>query len=303
MGEWAIWSEFIGVLPQLLMNGLIAGGIYALIAIGYTMVYGILRFINFAYGEIAMAGAYTAFIAIVWLKWPLWMAALLSLAVCALLGVLIDFVAYKPLRKASRLSSLITAIGVSILLQNLAALFFGTEIKTFRQGPIEQGLQVFGAYVTPTQITIIGTAFFLMFALHYFVTHTRLGKAIRATADNMELATVVGIDSEKVIRTTFAIGSGLAAAAGILIAVEQNIEPTMGVMPGVKAFTAAVVGGIGSIHGAMLGGMLIGFAENLGVWFLPSGYKDAIAFVVLIFFLLFKPKGLLGGRLEEDVRA
>ncbi len=290
------------MLPQLLMNGLIAGGIYALIAIGYTMVYGILRFINFAYGEIAMVGAYTAFVAIVWLKWPLWLAALAALAVCSLLGVAIDFVAYKPLRNANRLASLITAIGVSILLQNLVALFFGSEIKTFRQGPVEQGLQVFGAYITPTQIFIIGTALFLMFALHYFVSRTRLGKAIRATADNMELAKVIGIDSEQVIRASFAIGSALAAAAGVLIALEQNIEPTMGVMPGIKAFTAAVVGGIGSIHGAMLGGLLIGFVENIGIWFLPSGYKDAIAFVVLILFLLFKPKGLLGGKAEEDVR-
>src|SRR3989338_1506131 len=284
------------------MNGLIAGGIYALIAIGYTLIYGILRFINFAYGEIAMVGAYTAFVAIVWLKWPLWLAALAALAVCSLLGVAIDFVAYKPLLNANRLAPLITAIGVSILLQNLVALFFGSEIKTFRQGPVEQGMQVLGAYITPTQVAIIGTALLLMFALHYFVSRTRLGKAIRATADNRELAKVIGIDSEQVIRTSFAIGSALAAAGGGLIALEQNIEPTMGVMPGIKAFTAAVVGGIGSIHGAMLGGLLIGFVENIGVWFLPSGYKDAIAFVVLIFFLLFKPKGLLGGKLEEDVR-
>lgn len=297
-----MWSEFFAVLPQLLMNGLIAGGIYSLIAIGYTMIYGILRFINFAYGEIAMVGAYAAYTAIVWLHWPLWAGVLAALAVCSLLGVAIDFVAYKPLRKANRLSSLITAIAVSLLLQNLVALFYGNEIKTFREGPVEQGMNFFGAFITPTQVTIIATAFLLMAGLYWFVAKTKLGKAIRATADDMELAKVVGIDSEKVIRTTFALGSGLAAAAGVLIALEQNIEPTMGVMPGIKAFTAAVVGGIGSIQGAMLGGMLIGLVENIGIWFLPSGYKDAIAFVVLIFFLMFKPKGLLGGKLEEDVR-
>ncbi len=300
-------AEFLSVLPQLIANGIIAGGIYALIAIGYTMVYGLLKFINFAHGEVAMVGAYVAFALIAVMGWEMLPAFAIAMVVCAVVGIIIERVAYKPLRKSHKLSQLITAIAVSLFLQNLLALFFGNEIRTFRTGQIVKGLEIFAGtpieiVITPTQITIILTAIVLMVALELFVKRTKMGKAIRAASDNPELSTVLGIDTNKVITVAFAIGSALAAAAGVLIALEQNIEPTMGVVPGVKAFTAAVVGGIGSIPGAMVGGMFIGLAENIGIWFLPSGYKDAIAFVILIAFLLFKPTGFFGGKKEEEIR-
>ncbi len=293
----------MSILPQLIANGIIAGGIYALVALGYTMVYGILKFINFAHGEIFMVGAYVAWTASVLLGFPLIVATIIAMLTAAILGFLIEKVAYKPLRHAGRLSPLITAIGVSLFLQALALLIFGAQIRTFGTGTVEAGIPILGAIITKLQITIIIVSLVLMILLHLFVKYTRLGKAMRAVADNPEVASIIGIPVDRIISTVFIIGSALAAIAGVLVGLEQNLQPTMGVSIGIKAFTAAVVGGIGNIYGALLGGFLIGLAENIGIWFIPSGYKDAIAFVILILFLLVKPTGLFGAKQEEEVRA
>ena len=293
----------MSIAPQLIANGIIAGGIYALVALGYTMVYGILKFINFAHGEIFMVGAYVAWTASVLLGFPLIVATIIAMLTAAILGFLIEKIAYKPLRNAGRLSPLITAIGVSLFLQALALLIFGAQIRTFGTGTVEAGIPILGAVITKLQITIIVVSLVLMILLHLFVKYTKLGKAMRAVADNPEVASIVGIPIDNIISTVFIIGSALAAIAGVLVGLEQNLQPTMGVSIGIKAFTAAVVGGIGNIYGALLGGFLIGLAENIGIWFIPSGYKDAIAFVILILFLLVKPTGLFGAKQEEEVRA
>ena len=284
----------MSIVPQLITNGIIAGGIYALVALGYTMVYGTLKFINFAHGEIFMIGAYIAWLFNMLFGVNMIIAFLISIISCSILGFLIEKIAYKPLRNSPRLVPLITAIGVSIFLQSLALIFFGADIKTFRSGTIERGINVFGATITKLQIAIIITSLIMMLLLHLYVKYSKTGKAIRAVSDNPELASTIGINTDKVISTVFIIGSALAAIAGILIGMEQNLQPTMGIPVGVKAFTAAVVGGIGNIYGALLGGFLIGLIENIGIWFIPSGYKDAIAFLVLLIMLFFRPQGLFG---------
>lgn len=291
----------MSLLAQLLVNGLVAGGIYALVAVGYTMVYGVLKFINFAHGELVMLGAFVTYTLAVPMGLGILPAFLLAVPLVAAVGVVIERAAYRPLRRASRLAPLITAIGVSILLQSLAILLWGPEIRSFSIAPA-RGMEFFGATVTPIQILIVLASVALMGLLHLLVERTKMGKAMRATADSLETASVVGIDTDRVIAWVFALGSALACVAGVLIALEENMEPTMGTLIGIKAFTAAVVGGIGNIKGAMVGGFLIGIVENLGIWKLPAGYKDAIAFVILLGVLLFRPTGLFGEKLEEEVR-
>ncbi|MEK6861335.1 MAG: branched-chain amino acid ABC transporter permease, partial [Nanoarchaeota archaeon] len=227
----------MSIIPQLIANGIIAGGIYSLVALGYTMVYGILKFINFAHGEIFMIGAYIAWLFNVVFGVNILIAFLISMIGCAILGFIIEKVAYKPLRKASRLAPLITAIGISLLLQSIALLLFGAQIRTFRTGTIERGIPILGASITKIQIIIILVSLILMLLLHFFVKYSRTGKAIRAVADNPELASTIGINVDKVISIVFIIGSALAAAAGVLIGIEQNLQPTMGVSIGIKAFT------------------------------------------------------------------
>lgn len=288
----------MSIVPQLIANGIIAGGIYALVALGYTMVYGILKFINFAHGEIVMIGAYIAWLLAVLLGVNIMLAFFVSCITCGILGFLIEKIAYKPLRNRSRLAPLITAIGVSLLLQSVALLAFGAQIRTFQSGIVEKGISILGASITKLQLVIIVVALALMVTLHLFMRHTRTGKAMRAVADNPVVAATVGINVDKVISAIFVTGSVLAAAAGVLVGMEQNLQPTMGVSIGIKAFTAAVIGGIGNIYGALLGGYLMGLVENISVWFLPSGYKDAISFFVLIIMLLIRPQGIFG-KLEE----
>ncbi|MBT3405759.1 branched-chain amino acid ABC transporter permease [Candidatus Woesearchaeota archaeon] len=293
----------MSIVAQLIANGIIAGSIYALVALGYTMVYGILKFINFAHGEVYMLGAYFAYVLAKVYHVPIVAAFIISMILCAIVGVIIERVAYRPLRKSTRLAPLITAIALSIFLQSLALLVWGSEIRTFRTGEISKGHNILGAIVTDTQLMIIATTIVLMLLLWLFIKKTKLGKAMRATADNLEVAKLIGINTDRVIATVFAIGSALAAAGGILIGIEQNLEPTMGVTIGIKAFTATVVGGIGNIWGAVVGALLIGLVENIGIWFIPSGYKDAIAFVILVIMLIFKPSGIFGSGREEDIRA
>ena len=292
----------MSLLAQLIANGIIAGSIYALVALGYTMVYGILKFINFAHGEVLMMGAYFAYTGVHVFALPLWIAALVAMALAALLGIIIERVAYRPLRFSGRIVPLITAVAMSLLLQSVALIIWGGDIRTLRQGNVTAGREILGAIVTNHQLIIILSTAIILFFLFLFLKYTRLGKAMRAATDNLSLAQTLGINVNRVIMVTFAIGSALAAFAGVLIGVEQTIEPTMGVTLGIKAFTAAVVGGIGNVPGAVLGGFAIGLAENLGIWFIPSGYKDAIAFFILIIMLIFKPTGILGESKETDVR-
>lgn len=306
-------SEFF----QHLVNGLTLGGIYALIALGYTMVYGILKFINFAHGDILMVGAYIGLFVFdflrgdtplgIWWFLAFLIAMLCSMAFCAALGMFIERVAYKPLRKATRLAPLLSAIGVSFVLSNLAAWLFGTQSRKleypFDNTPIVIGSGNNVVSITPHQILILVASTIMMIILKLFVDRTRMGKAMRATSLDQDTAKLMGINSNSVISLTFAIGSALAAVGGMLIALDFKVYATMGTMVGLKAFVAAVVGGIGNISGAMLGGLLLGLLETFGVALLgiPTGYKDAIAFGVLILILLFKPDGLLGKNEKEKV--
>ena len=293
---------------QQIINGLSLGSIYALIALGYTMVYGILKLINFAHGEVFMVGAYTGFYAAGALGvagfearnqgFPLYLAILvllLAMAAAALLGMTIEFLAYRPVRSAPRLTPLITAIGVSLFLQNAGMLLFSPNPQRYPAILSEVRFELFGVIVTNIKLTIFAVALCLMLGLHLFVQKTWTGRAMRALSFNIDAAKLMGIDTNRVIRSTFAIGSGLAAAGGILFGLDQiTINPLMGVMTGLKAFVAAVLGGIGSIPGAVVGGLLIGLAEQLTAGYLSPEYRDAITFVILILILLLKPEGLLG---------
>jgi branched-chain amino acid transport system permease protein len=293
---------------QQIINGLSLGSIYALIALGYTMVYGILKLINFAHGEVFMIGAYAGLYAANALgidafeasgrSFPLYLAALVliaAMAAAAGLGMLIEFLAYRPVRNAPRLTPLITAIGVSLFLQNVGMLLFSPNPQRYPPILREVRFEVFGVILTNIKLTIFGVAIALMLGLHLFVQKTWTGRAMRALSFNMDAAKLMGIDTNRVIRSTFAIGSGLAAAGGILFGLDQiTINPLMGVLTGLKAFVAAVLGGIGSIPGAVVGGLLIGLAEQLTAGYLSPAYRDAITFVILIVILLLKPEGLLG---------
>jgi branched-chain amino acid transport system permease protein len=304
-------SQFL----QQLINGLSLGSIYALIALGYTMVYGILKLINFAHGEVFMVGAYAGYYVAGAMgvdaleaqhrAFPLYLALLvlvLSMACAALLGVAIEFFAYRPLRSAPRLTPLITAIGVSLFLQNAAMLLFSPNPRRYPAIVREVRFEFAGVIVTNIKLTIFGVALALMAGLHMFVQKTWTGRAMRALSVNIDAAKLMGVDTNRVIRATFALGSGLAAAGGILFGLDQiTITPLMGVLTGLKAFVAAVLGGIGSIPGAVAGGLLIGLAEQLTAGYLSPDYRDAITFVILILVLLIRPQGLFGVVRPEKV--
>lgn len=295
---------------QHLINGLSLGAIYALIALGYTMVYGVLQLINFAHAEVFMLGAFAGFYANKWL--PLFAAAprftlilLIAMASAAAIGMLIERLAYRPLRNSPRLNALITAIGVSLLIQSIGQLpwFMGPAPQYFPALLPNRPIFTWGqATLNGLQLTTIVTTLALMFALHRLVFHSRMGLKMRAVAFDRGTAALMGIDANRIIVATFALGSALAAAAGILVGLNYpRIEPTMGVMLGLKAFVAAVLGGIGNIQGAMLGGLLIGMTESLVVGYGTSSYRDAVAFGVLIAVLLVRPTGLLGKASVEKV--
>lgn len=297
---------------QQIANGLTVGGVYALIALGYTMVYGVLELINFAHGEVYMIGAYLGIIFFGLftatgltsqsLIISLTLTFLLSTMFCAAYGFTIERVAYRPLRDAPRLSPLISAIGVSIFLQNFVMLTQGATDKVFPQLFSVAGIEFLGVRLTYLQVFIILISLLLMFILHLFITRTRFGKAMRAVAQDRVMASLVGVDIDAVISLTFIIGSALASVAGIMVAMYYGlVNYSIGYIAGIKAFTAAVVGGIGSIPGAMFGGILLGLVESLGAAYLSSEYKDAYAFAVLIAVLLIRPSGLFGQRREEKV--
>jgi branched-chain amino acid transport system permease protein len=298
-------------LFQQLANGIAWGSIYALIALGYTMVYGILRLINFAHGDIYMVGAFTAYFTARALgaggasPSPAYAVVVLisAMAACAVLGILIEFFAYRPVRRSSRLTALITAIGVSLLLENLGIRIFGADPKFFPQLIAPRNIDLGGGVmVTNHQITVVVVSLFLMVGLTLFISRTKTGKAMRAVAFHRDAAALMGIPVNRIITITFAIGSALAAAAGVLVGLSNpKIEPLMGIMPGVKAFVAAVLGGIGSIPGAVIGGLVMGVSEYLVVGYVSSTFRDAIAFIILILVLLIKPAGILGRNVAEKV--
>ena len=289
-------------LIQTLISGLSLGSIYALIALGYTMVYGIAKMLNFAHGDVIMVGAYSGIVAVAQLGLSPWVTVIVSIAVCAVLGVVIEFCAYKPLRQAAPLSVLITAIGVSYFLQNLALLLFGSQQMAYptliRLGQVSVGGVTIDGI---TILTLLVTAL-IMVVLSFFINHTRLGKAMRAVSEDKAAASLMGISVNRTIALTFAIGSALAAVASIFYGMSYvYIKPTTGAMPGIKAFTAAVFGGIGSIPGAMLGGILLGLIEQMSKTYISTLWADAIVFAVLVVVLVVKPTGLLGKPMQEKV--
>ncbi|HEX4599710.1 MAG TPA: branched-chain amino acid ABC transporter permease [Burkholderiaceae bacterium] len=304
-------------LVQQVINGLVLGSLYALIALGYTMVYGVLNLINFAHGDVLMVGAMAALSAVgvlhgLWPGLPGWalliLGMLAAIPVCVSLSLVIERVAYRPLRNAPRLAPLITAIGVSILIQTLAMLVWGRNYLTFPQLLPEAPIHIGNATISVTKIVVIVLAAVIMGALLWLVQSTRLGRAMRATSENPRVASLMGVNPDSVIATTFAIGAGLAAVAGVMIeATYQVAHFYMGFIPGLKAFTAAVLGGIGNIAGAMVGGIVLGLIEALGAGYIGqltngifgSNYQDVFAFIVLCTVLILRPSGLMGERVAD----
>jgi branched-chain amino acid transport system permease protein len=303
------------IFIQQIINGLILGSVYALVALGYTMVYGIINLINFAHGEVLMVGALTSWTVVTWLDnagLPGWLLLLISLGaaivVCSVLNFAIEKVAYRPLRNAPRLAPLITAMGMSLLLQTLAMMIWKPNYKPYPILLPSAPFNVFGAVINTTQILILVVTVVTLGGLMYLVNYTKLGRAMRATAENPKVAGLMGVKPDMVISATFIIGAALAALAGVMYAANYgSVQHTMGFLPGLKAFTAAVFGGIGNIAGAMLGGVLLGLIESLGAGYigtltggvLGSNYSDIFAFIVLILVLTVRPQGLLGERVAD----
>ena len=301
-------DQFLSQLPQTIVNGLTLGSVYALIALGYSMVYGILKLLNFAHGDVYMVGAYIGYGMLIILVpasgplLPIPLVILLMLLVamvgCALLGVAIERFAYRPLRNAPRIAPLISALGVSFVLQNLIQLTISPRPFSYGSGtliPVDSGLTFGGIQVSTARILVIGTTILLMLALTYFVQNTRTGRAMRAVAMDIDAAAMMGVDVDRVVLVTFLLGSALAGAAGVLVGIVfLSIQHTMGFLAGLKGFTASVVGGIGNIPGAVLGGLLLGLAEAFASVYISVTFKDAVAFFILVMVLLVKPGGLLG---------
>lgn len=287
-----------------LINGISLGSVYAIIALGYTMVYGIAKMLNFAHGDVIMVGAYISFCATSYLHLPPIVSVLIAMIVCTVLGIVIEGLAYKPLRKASSLAVLITAIGVSYFLQNAALLIWGSAPKTFSSIVPIDSFALFGGklIITPESIVTVLSCIVIMVALTLFTRKSKMGKAMRAVSEDKDAAELMGINVNVTISLTFAIGSALAAIAGVLLCSAYPVLiPTTGSMPGIKAFTAAVFGGIGSIPGAMIGGILLGIIEIFSKSYISTNLSDAIVFAVLIIVLLVKPTGLLGKKITEKV--
>jgi len=289
---------------QQIINSFSVGSMYALIAIGYTMVYGVLRLINFAHGDIMMVGVYFAFFAMSVFALPFGFAVIVAVGGAILVGVLIDKIAYKPLRTAPRISLLITAIGMSFFLENIVNVLYGSTPVAFDVPDFfSDTFTISGVIFTPTVIIVPIVTLLLLACILYVLYRTKYGMAIRALAFDIETVNLMGIDANKIIMLVFAVGSGLAAVGGVFWAINYPaIEPLMGVLIGLKAFAAAVLGGIGSVAGALLGGFILGFTEVMFVAFMPEygGYKDAIAFVFLILVLLFRPTGIMGINFEKS---
>ena len=289
---------------QYLINGISIGAVYAIIALGYTMVYGIAKMLNFAHGDVIMVGAYISFCVTNYLGLPAIVGVLASMVVCTILGIVIEGLAYKPLRGTPSLAVLITAIGVSYFLQNAAQLIWSSSPKNFTSVVTMEPIHLFDGQIVITGevlLTVVVSAI-VMVCLTLFTSKTTMGKAMRAVSEDRDAAQLMGINVNRTISTTFAIGAALAAVAGVLLcSTVPTLQPTTGAMPGIRAFTAAVFGGIGSIPGAMLGGILLGIIETFSKVYLSSQFSDAIVFSVLIIILLVKPAGLLGKQVQEKV--
>ena len=287
-----------------LISGISLGSVYAIIALGYTMVYGIAKMLNFAHGDIIMVGGYISFCAMNYLGLPSIVGIILAILVCTVLGVVIEGLAYKPLRAAPSLAVLITAIGVSYFLQNAALLLWSSNPKVFTSVIPKGNISLFGGQLTIPYVTLVTivVCIIIMIALVWFTSKTKMGKAMRACSEDKGAAQLMGINVNGTISLTFAIGSGLAAIAGVLLcSAYPTLVPTTGSMPGIKAFTAAVFGGIGSIPGALLGGVLLGIIEIFAKAYISTQLSDAIVFAVLIVVLIVRPAGLLGKQVREKV--
>lgn len=275
-------------LLQTILNGILAGCIYSLFAMGLTLIYGVLNFVNFAHGELIMWGAYFLYFLMEKpLSLPLSFALLPALFLTVLIGLGSDRLIFKPLRKANRLTLLITSLGLSFLLRNGAQLFWGAEIRTYGL-EIKKGMRFLGVSITSNQVAIIVVSVLCIFLLYLFFYKSRMGKSMRAISDDLELARVMGIPSDRTIQWTWVIASSLAGLGGILLALDTNLHPGMGLINLVKAFAATLLGGVGNLWGALFGGMVIGLAENISIWILSPGYKDAIAFGIMVVMLLFR---------------
>ena len=289
---------------QYLINGISIGSVYAIIALGYTMVYGIAKMLNFAHGDVIMIGAYISFCVTSYLGLPAWVSVIAAVAVCTILGIVIEGLAYKPLRGTPSLAVLITAIGVSYFLQNAAQLIWSSSPKNFTSVVTMKPISMADGkiVITGEVLLTVAVCILVMVGLTLFTGKTRTGKAMRAVSEDRDAAQLMGINVNQTISTTFAIGSALAAIAGVLLcSTVPTLQPTTGSMPGIRAFTAAVFGGIGSIPGAMLGGILLGIIETFSKAYLSTQFSDAIVFSVLIIILLVKPAGLLGKQIQEKV--
>jgi len=289
------------MLNQLLLNGLLAASIYALVGLGFALIYNTTRFFHFAHGVVYTAGAYFTYALSVLMGLPLILSIILSVGLTTLLGILMEISIYRPLRKkeANSLILLIASLGIYIVLQNLISMIFGDDTKTIRSGEVKEGINIFGAYITPIQITIILVSCFLIIATYLLLSKTKMGKMMRAVANDPWLADATGIESDRVVLFTFATGSALAGIAGILISLDIDMTPTMGLHALMMGVVAVIVGGVGSIPGVLLGALLLGLAQHLGVWKISSQWQDAIAFAILLIFLLFRPQGFLGRKIEK----
>lgn len=290
------------MLLQQIINGLAQGSIYSLIGIGFALIFGVLGLVHFAHGEVYMLGAFFGFFLITAFHLDIFSALIIAIIGSAVIGVIIEAVAFRTLRKAPDVAPMVCTLGLSVVLQNVAMLLWGSDTKSIPDVIDSRVIPFAGAQISGSQMIIFGVAVALMAALQFILYRSKMGKAIRATAQNKEAAALMGVNINRIISATFALGSGLGGAAGVLVGIYYNaFFPTMGFMAGLKAFTATVLGGLTSVPGAMLGGLILGIAENLGAAYISSGYRDLIAFAILILVLLIKPSGIFGRGFQGKV--
>lgn len=289
------------MFSQFLLNSIISGSIYTLIALGFSLIYSTTKFFHFAHGAVYTFGPYFAYLFTVILQIPLFISIPLAVVSSAIIGILTELLIYKPLRRkgTTPLILLLSSLGIYIVLQNIISMIFGDDTKTLRSGIVREGLEILGARITPIQITIIIVSMFLLIVCWALMKYTKIGTAMRAVASDPDLALVSGIDSDRVILFTFALGSALAGVAAILVSFDINMTPTMGMNALMMGVVAVIIGGVGSILGAALGGFLLAFAQNFGVWKISSQWQDAIAFIILLLFLLYRPYGIFGKKTRK----
>ena len=291
------------MLLQQIINGLTQGSIYSLIAIGFALIFGVLGLVNFAHGEVYMMGAFLGFYLVTVAKLPVWQALILAMLGAAALGVLVELIAFRPLRKAPDVAPMVCTLGLSVVLQNLGMIAFGSETQSLSADLFQfEFFPFFNAQISSLQMLIFAISVALMSMLQYILYRSRMGKAIRATAQNKDVARLMGVNVNQIISATFALGSALGGAAGVLVGIYYNaFYPMMGFIAGIKAFIATVLGGLTSVPGAVLGGLILGVVENLGAAYISSGYRDLVSFVILILVLLVKPSGLFGRNVQGKV--